>query len=59
MQDILGFWEKNTPSLFAFLKSQEFFSPFSILISSEVFTKKRHEMKVNYKEAITAREIIV
>jgi len=59
MHDILGFWEKNTPSLFSFLKSEEFFSPFSLLISLEVFTKKRHEMKVNYKEAMTTRQIIL
>jgi hypothetical protein len=59
MHDILGFWEKNIPSLFVFLKSREFFSNFSLLISLEVFTKKRHEMKVNYKEAMTTREIIL
>jgi len=59
MHDILGFWEKNIPSLFAFLKSREFFSNFSLLISLEVFTKKRHEMKVNYKEAMTTRQIIL
>ena len=57
--NILEFWKQNTPFLFSFLISEEFFSDFSLLISSEVFTKKRHEMKVNYKEAMTTREIIL
>lgn len=41
------------------LVSDEFFVPFGELMEREVFTRKRHESKVNYSDAKRIREVMI
>ena len=41
------------------LLGNDFFTPFSTLIASEVFTRKRHEAKVNYRDALLVRTTLL
>jgi hypothetical protein len=41
------------------LVSDELFAPFTELMEREVFTRKRHESKVNYSDAKRIREVMI
>lgn len=41
------------------LLTDEFFIPFTELMEREVFTRKRHESKVNYSDAKRIREVLI
>jgi hypothetical protein len=48
---LVSYWQKEIPNTFRTLINDECFIPFSDLISLEVFSRKRHEGKVNYTDA--------
>jgi hypothetical protein len=58
-EDLISYWQKEIPNIFRTLISDECFSPFSDLISLEVFSRKRHEGKVSYSDAQRIREVMV
>jgi hypothetical protein len=56
---LVSYWQKEIPNIFRTLISDECFVPFSDLIALEVFSRKRHEGKVNYSDAERIREVMV
>jgi hypothetical protein len=56
---LVSYWKKEIPNTFRILISPECFVPFSDLIALEVFSRKRHEGKVNYSDAQRIREVMI
>ena len=56
---LVSYWQKEIPNIFRTLISDECFAPFSDLIALEVFSRKRHEGKVNYSDAEKIRRVMV
>jgi hypothetical protein len=56
---LITYWQKEIPNTFRTLISSECFVPFSDLIALEVFSRKRHEGKVNYSDAEKIRGVMV
>lgn len=58
-ESLISYWKSEIPNIFSTLISDECFVPFSDLIALEVFSRKRHEGKVNYSDAEKIREVMV
>ncbi len=58
-ESLVSYWQSEIPNIFRTLTSDECFVPFSDLIALEVFSRKRHEGKVNYSDAKRIREVMV
>lgn len=58
-ESLIAYWQKEIPNTLAVLISDECFVPFSDLIELEVFSRKRHEGKVNYSDAEKIRAVMV
>ncbi len=58
-QSLIVYWQKEIPNILSILISDECFIIFSCLIELEIFSRKRHEGKVNYSDAKKMREIMV
>lgn len=58
-ESLISYWQKEIPNIFNTLISDTCFVPFSDLIALEVFSRKRHEGKVNYSDAQRIREVMV
>jgi hypothetical protein len=56
---LISYWQSEIPNTFRTLISDGCFVPFSDLIGLEVFSRKRHEGKVNYSDAEKIREVMV
>ncbi len=56
---LISYWQKEIPSILVLLTSDDCFIPFRDLIDLEVFSRKRHEGKVNYSDAQSTREAMV
>ena len=48
--NLVDFWKSQDPALLKVLISDDFFFSFSQLMDREIFSKKRHEKKVSYKD---------
>jgi hypothetical protein len=57
--NLVSFWKDQNSNLVDILISDEFFVPFTELMNREVFTRKRHESKVNYSDAKRIREVMI
>lgn len=58
-ENLLDYWKREIPDTFAILVSDACYLPFSDLIALEVFSRKRHESKVNYSDAKRIREVMI
>ncbi len=58
-ESLITYWQKEIPNTLAVLLSDECFIPFRDLIDLEVFSRKRHEGKVNYSDAQKIRKVMV
>ena len=58
-ESLISYWQKEIPNTLSTLISDKCFAPFSDLIELEVFSRKRHEGKVNYSDAQRIREAMV
>ena len=58
-ESLISYWQSEIPNTFSILISDECFVPFSDLIGLKVFSRKRHEGKVNYSDAEKIREVMV
>jgi hypothetical protein len=58
-ESLVSYWQSEIPNTFRTLISDECFVPFSDLIALEVFSRKRHEGKVNYSDAEKIRGVMV
>jgi hypothetical protein len=58
-ESLIAYWQKEIANTLAVLISDECFVPFSDLIALEVFSRKRHEGKVNYSDAEKIRGVMV
>ena len=58
-ESLVSYWQKEIPNIFRTLISDECFVPFSDLIALELFSRKRHEGKVNYSDAQFTRDILI
>lgn len=56
---LVSFWREQNSERLDMLVSDEFFVPFGELMEREVFTRKRHESKVNYSDAKRIREVMI
>ncbi len=56
---LISYWQSEIPTTLDTLISDTCFVPFSDLIALEVFSRKRHEGKVNYSDAQSTREVMV
>jgi hypothetical protein len=56
---LISYWQSEIPNTFDTLISDTCFVPFSDLIALEVFSRKRHEGKVNYSDAKRIREVMI
>ncbi len=59
LSDLLSFWKNQNSNMFDILISDELYSSFTEVMEREVFTRKRHESKVNYTDAKRIREIMI
>jgi hypothetical protein len=59
LYDLIQFWKNEKGELFHTLISDTFFSPFSLLIDREVFSKKRHESKVTFSDVKVMKEAVL
>lgn len=57
--NLIDFWREQNTQLVDILISDAFFLPFRELMDREVFTRKRHESKVNFSDAKKIREIMI
>ena len=58
-ESLISYWQSEIPNTLDTLISDTCFVPFSDLIALEVFSRKRHESKVNYSDAQRIREVMV
>ncbi len=58
-QNLISYWKREHSQILDILVSDVFFELFTELIDREVFTRKRHEAKVNYTDAKVTREIMI
>ena len=58
-ESLISYWQSEIPTTLDTLISDTCFVPFSGLIELEVFSRKRHEGKVNYSDAQRIREVMV
>ncbi len=58
-ETLITYWQKEIPNTLAVLISDGCYIPFSRLIELEIFSRKRHEGKVNYGDAQRIREAMV
>ena len=56
---LTDYWKTYTPDTLRVLLSDDFFLPLSHLMQDEIFSKKRHEKKVSFRNAQKTREIII
>jgi hypothetical protein len=56
---LISYWQSEIPNTLDILISDTCFLPFSDLIALEVFSRKRHEGKVNYSDAKRIREVMI
>lgn len=56
LRDFVDFSKSHESALFGVLLSDAFFFPFSELIDLEIFSKKRHEKKVTFRDVKITRE---
>jgi hypothetical protein len=59
IQSLTSYWQREIPHTLDILRSDDFFTSFSELISLEIFSSKRHEKKVSYSDAKVMREIVI
>lgn len=59
MQGLVDYWTKEHPGLVDMLQSDVFWIPFSSIMEREIWSKKRHESKVNYSDARITRDIML
>jgi hypothetical protein len=57
VRSLRNFWQKN-PEMYQFLISPDFLGLFSELIQREIFSTKRHQKKVSYRDVQITREIL-
>lgn len=57
--NLVSFWKDQNSNMVDILVSDELFAPFTELMEREVFTRKRHESKVNYSDAKRIREVMI
>jgi hypothetical protein len=56
---LVSYWKVNKVTILDGLLSDDFFVFFSDVMKREIWSKKRHESKVNYTDAKITREIII
>jgi hypothetical protein len=56
---LVDYWKGEFPEILEVLISDNFFLPFSFLMKEEIFSKKRHDKKVSFRDAKKTREIII
>lgn len=57
--NLVSFWKDQNLNMVDILVSDALFVPFTELMEREVFTRKRHESKVNYSDAKRIREVMI
>lgn len=58
ISELIDYWRSHIPNYYKIVSSDSFFLPLSELMQDEIFSKKRHEKKVSFRDAQNTREIL-